>query len=438
MPDKPLSRLWDSIADRGREILAAQRGAQWWHSLENLCHDLLSERGEASGTALARELVERYEAMDEAQRLSFFTLLEQQFSPDIETIVAAAKAFRKTPGAESLRALSRAVEAPRQELIRRINLAPSGTAAIVSMRKNLLQLLEANPQLKAVEADFQHLLRSWFNRGFLELRRIDWGTPALILEKLAEHEAVHEIRSWPDMRRRLEGDRRCFAFFHPGLPEEPLIFVEVALVEGLADSIEVLLDRKGPKQDPYRANTAIFYSISNCQEGLRGISFGNFLIKQVVSVLEAELPQLKTFATLSPIPGFRSWLARAAESAEDGIPLEELDQLDALKQRNWHRNAETAEALREPLLGLCAHYLLDEKQNGEPRDPVARFHLGNGASIERINWLADRSAKGLNRSAGMMVNYSYRPTEIEKNHEAYVHRGRIASSSAVRALARKI
>jgi malonyl-CoA decarboxylase len=437
MPDKPLSRLWDSIADRGREILAAQRGAQWWHSLENLCHDLLSERGEASGTALARELVERYEAMDEAQRLSFFTLLEQQFSPDIETIVTAAKAFRRTPGAESLRALSRAVEAPRQELIRRINLAPSGTAAIVSMRQSLLQLLEANPQLKSVEADFQHLLRSWFNRGFLELRRIDWSTPAITLEKLGEHEAVHEIRGWPDMRRRLERDRRCFAFFHPGLPEEPLIFVEVALVEGLADSIEVLLDRKGPKQDPYQANTAIFYSISNCQEGLRGISFGNFLIKQVVAELEAELPQLKTFATLSPIPGFRSWLARAAERVEDGIPLEELDQLDALKQRNWHRNAEAAEALREPLLALCAHYLLEEKQNGEPRDPVARFHLGNGASIERINWLADRSAKGLNRSAGMMVNYSYRPTQIEKNHEAYVHRGRIASSSSVRALARK-
>ncbi len=380
--------------------------------------------------ALAREVVGAYQAMDEAQRLELFALLDARFSPDAEAVLEAADVYRGRQDPDTLLALIRAVEPPRQELLRRINMAPRGTAAIIGMRKDLLRFLRARPELRAVDADFQHLLHSWFNRGFLVLERIDWHTPAAILEKLFEYEAVHEIQGWDDMRRRLAEDRRCFAFFHPALPEEPLIFVEVALLDGLATAIQPLLDIDSPPQDASRATTAVFYSINNCQDGLRGISFGYFLIKQVVNELAADHPHLKTFATLSPVPGFRAWL----DSLEDG-PLGK-DQLDRLSQPGWHRDQAPAESLREPLSKLCARYLIKEKRNGEPRDPVARFHLGNGARIEQINWLGDTSPKGIEQAAGMMVNYVYRPKQIEKNHEAYVGRGAVAAAPAVRALAK--
>ncbi len=383
--------------------------------------------------ALARELLERYEAMNEGQRLRFFALLGDTFSPDVAAVNRAADAYRDAPGAETLLGLSRAVEPPRQELIRRINMTPNGTPAIVAMRRDLLPLLPAHPDLKAVDADFEHLLRSWFNRGFLELHRIDWSTPAVLLEKLFEYEAVHEIRGWSDMRRRLEADRRCFAFFHPALPDEPLIFVEVALLGGLADSIRPLLDSGSPTLDPSRATTAIFYSISNCQDGLRGISFGSFLIKQVVTELTDELPRLRTFATLSPVPGLCRWLENSVGEGR-GFTPEELELLSVLETRGWHHVSAEEEPLKELVLRSCARYLLEAKSNGLPLDPVARFHLGNGASIERINWLADTSAKGLKQSASIMVNYAYRPKQIERNHEAYVNRGRVAASAAVRAL----
>jgi len=305
------------------------------------------------------------------------------------------------------------------------------------MRQDLLRLLPAHPELQAVDADFEHLLRSWFNRGFLELQRIDWRTPAILLEKLFEYEAVHEIRGWADMRRRLEADRRCFAFFHPALPDEPLIFVEVALLTALADSIDSLLDGDSPSLDPSRATTAIFYSISNCQDGLRGISFGSFLIKQVVAELAAELPRLRTFATLSPVPGFRHWLVEAITGDGQGLIPEEIELLGALDTAGWHRQSAEAKPFEGLLVRLCARYLLEAKAGGKPVDSVARFHLGNGASIERVNWLADTSPKGLKESAGIMVNYAYRPKRIEHNHEEYVNRGRVAASAAVRALARK-
>ncbi len=437
MRSNTLRQMWNSVADRGREILALRRGRPKGRGIESLCSDLLSERGQAVGTALAREVVERYGAMDEAGKLGFFTLLNQKFSPDVETVIRAVETYRSHPDPDALLALSRAVEPPRQELIRRINMAPNGTVAIVAMRETLLRLLPSHPQLRAVEADFRHLLRSWFNRGFLVLQRIDWNTPAAILEKLFEHEAVHEIQGWPDMRRRLEEDRRCFAFFHPALPDEPLIFVEVALLKGMASSIQPLLDRESPPQEAARADTALFYSISNTQDGLRGISFGNFLVKQVIAELLKEEPRFKTFATLSPAPGFRHWLASALEGDNWAFTQPELDRLRALKRANWQSDGELADSLKDLLLGLCAHYLLNEKESGEPLDTVARFHLGNGASIERINWLADTSARRIRQSAGIMVNYSYRPRQIEKNHEAYVHHGRIAASPTVKALVRK-
>ena len=437
MRSKTLSLVWNSVADRGRAILALRRGRQRERDIESLCSDLLSESGEAVGTALARDVVERYEAMDETRKLGFFTLLGMEFSPDVETILKASDAYRSRPDLDTLLALSRAVEPPRQELIRRINMAPHGTAAIVAMRETLLRFLPSHPELRAVEADFRHILRSWFNRGFLVLQRIDWNTPATILEKLLEHEAVHEIQGWPDLRRRLEEDRRCFAFFHPALPDEPLIFIEVALLESMASSIEPLLDCDSPPQSVARADTALFYSISTTQDGLRGISFGNFLVKQVIADLLKEKPRFKIFATLSPVPGFRQWLEGASERPELGLTEVELDLLRALETANWHSDTELAENLKELLLGLCAHYLLKEKENREPIDPVTRFHLGNGASVERINWLADTSARRIRQSAGLMVNYSYRPARIERNHEAYVRRGTIAASSSVKGLLRK-
>jgi malonyl-CoA decarboxylase len=431
-----LGHLLDSVADRGREILARRRDQREVRSIAHLCRELISERGEASGVALAREVVELWAAMDEGQRLAFFELLAAELPPDGETIAAAAHAYLETPGAEALLTLRRAIESPRQELVRRINLAPGGTAAIVAMRASLLSLLQEHPDLAGVDADFRHVLRSWFNRGFLDLRRIDWNTPAALLEKLIEHEAVHEIRGWPDMRRRLARDRRCFAFFHPALPAEPLIFVEVALLDSLADSIESLLALDDGPGDPERANTAIFYSINNCQDGLRGISFGSFLIKQVVFDLVRELPRLKHFATLSPVPGLRRWLAAATDGRTE-LDEEELAAVRAIGKAGWQRRPEVVESVREPLLRLCARYLLEAKRGPEPRDRVARFHLGNGARIERLNWLADPSRKGLRQSAGIMVNYAYLPKQIERNHEAYVKNGRVAAAAAVRALARR-
>ena len=428
--------LLNSIADAGRELLDFGSGGPQRPDLPDLCRALLSQRGEASGTALAREVMDGYQALDAEGRLRFFSLLDTDFGPDHARVSAAAKRFVDTPDPGAFIALSQAVEPPRQELFRRMNMAPNGTAGLVEMRRHLLEALPGSPHLRAVDADLQHLLSSWFNRGFLVLERIDWRTPAVILEKLIAYESVHEIQGWDDLRRRLADDRRCFAFFHPALRDEPLIFVEVALVKGLADAVQPLLDRSHPPADPREADTAIFYSINNCQIGLRGISFGNFLIKQVVSELAHELPNIKTYATLSPIPGFGNWLAKSRESG--ALPLldaKEYEALQALDEPDWSGDPNAVERLKGPVMRLCAHYFLAEKSSkGQPLDPVARFHLGNGARLERLNWMGDVSAKGLRESLGMLVNYSYRLGDIEKNHEAFTNSGTIMASSGVRGL----
>ena len=427
--------VWNSIADRGLSLLRRAAGTA---PLESLCLELLFERGEASGIALAREIAERYRGLDaSAQEAFFLSLLNRQFLPDPESVLVAAEQYRSQPDSERLAKLFAVVEPPCQELFRRINLAPGGTAVLVQMREDLLRFLPIRPALKPVDMDLRHLLASWFNRGFLRLERIDWHTPAVILEKLIEHESVHEIRGWDDLRRRLAKDRRCFAFFHPALPEEPLIFVEVALTRGLASSIPPLLASDGDRLDPLRADTAIFYSISNCLDGLRGISFGSFLIKQVVAELKAEDLKLELFATLSPVPGFRKWLAdlpdsRKAELAGGCDP----STLKPLEKNQWYKDREASDRLRPLVMRLCAHYLLNERKNGRALDTVAAFHLGNGASVEQINWLANTSEKGLMQSFGLMVNYAYRPSDIERNHEAYVKRSWIAASAQVRAMLR--
>ncbi|MBI2317499.1 MAG: malonyl-CoA decarboxylase [Betaproteobacteria bacterium] len=334
--------------------------------------------------------------------------------------------------------LQNAVEPPRRELFRRLNMAPGGTAALVDMRRRLLLELASKPAWAGIEADLYHLLSSWFNRGFLVLERIDWRTSALVLEKLIAYEAVHEIQGWRDLRRRLEADRRCFAFFHPALPEEPIIFIEVALTQGLSQRVQPLIDADSPLADPARADCAIFYSITNCQDGLRGISFGNFLIKQVAEDLGREFPRIKTFATLSPLPGFSAWLAAAKKEIAETPEGESLaKQLELLEEPGWHEQPGAAAKLAKPLTYLGAWYLLWAKRAREPLDPVARFHLGNGASIERINWLADTSASGMARSGGMMVNYLYRLEDVERNHEAYVNHGEVVASARLCALARE-
>ena len=397
-----------------------------------LCHALLSERGEVSGAALARDALAAYDALPANAFQPYISLLAKDFSPAPISIAAAAAAYAIDPSPHNLVALQRAVESPRQKLFRRLNVAPGATAALVDMRRRLLRELKANPDWVGVDADLEHLFGSWFNRGFLRLERIDWRTPALILEKLIEYEAVHEIAGWRDLHRRLASDRRCFAFFHPALPEEPLIFIEVALTERISTTVAPLLDPDSPEADPARADCAMFYSITNCQDGLRGISFGNLLIKQVVHELGREFPRLKTFATLSPVPGFRAWLAGITRDHAVSVP--DLARLD---ERDWFENPAVAERLRPPLMGLCAHYLTAVKKDDEPLDAVARFHLGNGARMEKLNWLADTSKPGMQRSAGIMVNYLYRLADVEKNHEAFVREHEVAASHELKKLARE-
>jgi len=319
-------------------------------------------------------------------------------------------------------------------LLRRMNMAPGGTGALIAMRSEINARLRDEPELKLLGADLRHLFASWFNRGFLELRRIDWQTPAAVLEKLIAYEAVHAIKGWDDLRRRLAPDRRCFAFFHPALPGEPLIFVEVALVEGLATSMPPLLSQDmeddTARAQAARADTAIFYSISNCQDGLRGVSFGNFLIKQVVEELHAEFPQLKQFSTLSPVPGFRRWLTQ--QLAEEGDPDAAL--LPKLARDSWWHDPEQSEPLRASLMRLCAAYLTRRLSPGNRIDPVAHFHLGNGARLERINWLGNTEFRAIQESFGIMVNYLYDHDSIENNHEAFVREGTIVRSPDVDAL----
>ena len=433
-PGVLLRGVWDSIANRGLDLLG-RRGRVGASSLASLCLDLLSERGEASGTALAREVAGQYRRLTPRGREAFFfNLLEPEFLADPQAVIAAAESYRANPNSDTLTALCTVSEPLRQELFRRINLAPGGTEGVVRMREDLLKMLPHHSELRSVDSDLRHLLSSWFNRGFLHVERIDWRTPASILEKLIEHEAVHEIRGWDDLRRRLAADRRCFAFFHPALPDEPLIFVEVALTRGLPPSVQHLLDGSREPLAPGRADTAVFYSISNCLEGLRGISFGNFLIKQVVTELQAENLGLKSFVTLSPIPGFRAWLNGLTVERKRGLAGEEANLLDAIEANNWHKKPQVERQVRPLLLRLCAHYLLNERKGDRALDPVTAFHLGNGAAIEQINWLADKSEKGLARSFGLMVNYAYRPLQIERNHEAYVKQGRIAVSRRVQSL----
>ncbi len=414
--------------------------------LLSACRQLLSERGEASGVALAQDTLALYAALAKDDQLAFFQALKTEFAPDPQRVLAAAVEYAKLPDSLHLAALTRVAEPPRQELLRRLNRAPGGTRIIVAMRERLLDALPKDRELQQVDDDFHHLLQSWFNPGFLRIARVDWNTPATLLEQLIRHEAVHEIRGWNDLRRRLQGDRRCFAFFHPALPDEPLIFVEVALLAEMPATIEPLLTIDSePKRQP-DFQLAAFYSINNCQPGLRGVSLGNFLIKQVAGMLAAEFPRVKRFCTLSPIPGFRDWLRRtlAAPVPSSTLPPAVQKSLDNVQRTlgplldRGIAELRAAERPRERCAGdlerLGAAYLLGAGEpNGITRDAVARFHLNNGARLERLNGGGDVSDKGLRQSLGLMVNYVYDLKAIERNHAHFVN-GITEASKAVRSL----
>lgn len=431
------SELLSTISERGRTILRLKNWPQDSSgragSLIDLCRALLTGRGEASGVAIAAEVLGHYRLLDDLGRTSFFSAIADQFGPDQERLAAALEKWRSEPNDAGAAAIHYASEPKRLELFRRLNRAPGGTAALVDMRADLLKEARTNRALAQVDKDFTHLFGSWFNRGFLVLRRIDWSTPASILERIIRYEAVHQIHDWNDLRRRIDPvDRRCYAFFHPALVDEPLIFVEVALVEQIPGAIAPLLATERIPVAPERARTAVFYSISNCQKGLAGVSFGNFLIKQVVEELRRELPRIENFVTLSPVPGFRAWLAKA-----DDAPLDDeaRAQIAAVDDPAWSSDPEAAERLRKIVEPLAAHYFLKARTpDGRVVDSVARFHLGNGARLERINFMGDLSKKGLRESAGVMVNYLYDLDDIERNHEAFANQGEVVASGAVKRL----
>ena len=423
-------------------VLRGPRGAD----IRFLCQKLLSERGEASQTALAQEVINIYREMTSEQRLAFFEILCREFAPDEAAILRAVADYQRMPSTASLAALTTVVEPPRQELFRRINTAAHGTETLVAMRGHVLELSDEHRDLLALDADLRHLFKSWFNRGFLRLERISWQTSALILEKLILYESVHEINGWPDLRRRLEADRRCFAFFHPALTDEPIIFIEVALTKGLTGELEPLLDIHAPALAPAQADTAIFYSINNCLRGLRGVPFGNFLIKQVVSELAAEFPQIRRYSTLSPLPGFsRALLDR---QNEDGFTRDRLSRLLADYAQNLIQAAQLPDPvealfhllqqplqyrdiLAEPLRRLALAYLTQAHHESKLCDSVATFHLSNGARLERINPFGNLRPYGLKASFGVTANYRYLTAKLEENHERFVRDGEIEVSSGL-------
>lgn len=392
------------------------------------CRRLLSARGEGNSAAHAATALGQYQQLSEAAQLRFFEHLETEFAPDPQRVLESAQRYAAAPSAAALMQLTRVAEPPRQELLRRLNRAPGGTAIIVQMRRQLLRLLTTHPELAAVEADFLHLLSSWFNPGFLEMQQVDWRAPAELLEKIIQHEAVHAIDGWGDLRRRLQPDRRCFAFFHPQLPSEPLIFVEVALVPEMPSAIAPLIDKASQPAEPKQFKVATFYSISNCQPGLRGVSLGNFLIKRVAERLHAELPSIRTFCTLSPIPGFVQWLddTQAAtlppsiqQKTETARKVLSGDGNQFSERIATWKPGTASPADRKALLALASIYLRMVSPT-VAGDPVAKFHLGNGARLQRINWAADLSNNGIRQSCGMMVNYLYDLDKVEDYHERFL------------------
>jgi malonyl-CoA decarboxylase len=436
----PISKMLASALSVGRVILRQKSGLDdeslvGPSALLSACASLVEHQGEASGLALAEQILSAYEALAFEEKAAFFQGLAQDFLVDQAGVAAAAVQYQEQSNPASMNTLRKALEPRCNRLFRRLNQVPDATGRLVKLRGDLLQHESTHPQLKQVDDDLKRLLLIWFNLGFLSLRRISWDSPASTLEKLIEYEAVHEIRGWGDLRSRLKEDRRLFAYFHPAMPDDPIIFVQVALRDGGSSAIGPLVQEDRILEDTANTNTATFYSISNCHKGLRGISFGNFLIKQVASELRSEFPHLTRFETLSPIPGFRAWVAASLKGATTHtLPTPVWDRLGTYLE-DIDDDFDANPLAQDTLLPLCAHYLTHEKKDQLPIDPVAKFHLGNGALLDKIHWRGDESDRGKQLSYGVMVNYVYEPEEIENRHEAFFSEGRIAASASVKNLA---
>jgi malonyl-CoA decarboxylase len=431
---KVLSRLRSRMA---RSITSGPVADSSVERILALCDALLADHGGASVAGLAADILHAYDGMTAEARVRFLTQLASGYGPDPDRLEAAIQVYLKDRDQAAATALHAASEPRRQQLIRMLNLPPGGIAMLLRLRRDALAAQASIDDFAALDADFRHLFSSWFNGGFLVLKRIEWSSPGAVLAKIIDYEAVHQIASWDELRRRIEpADRRCYAFFHPKLPDEPLIFVEIALTDAIPASIDALLMADRAPLSGDQATTAVFYSISNCQDGLRGVPFGGFLIKRVVELLKVELPSLKTFVTLSPVPGFAKWLARQRAVSKDGaLTPDEHETLSGLDDPAWP--AKATEALREALLGTVARYLVDGRtDSGAPIDSVARFHIGNGARLEQVNWMADRSSKGLSQSHGILVNYLYDLRYIERNYRAHCEHGEVPASPAVLKLSR--
>ncbi|MCU0931620.1 MAG: malonyl-CoA decarboxylase [Serpentinimonas sp.] len=422
-PRSTQERLKGSLR-RDAEGLSPRMLRQLLADLQAIVDPLVSE---VEGGRRAQVVIDWYAQAPAGHRRDLWLLMSERFMADPVQTAAAQAELAAAAGTEHAAAAEviyrRNTVSPRRRLLQRFSANPQGVRFMVDMRAEFQPALRTDRRLLALDIEMEYMFATWFDVGFLELRRISWDSPASLVEKLIQYEAVHDIRSWADVKNRLDSDRRCYGFFHPRLPEEPLIFVEVALIREIASSITPLLDEAAAPADLERATTAIFYSISNTQPGLRGVSFGDSLIKNVVETLQREFPRLRTFATLSPIPGLRTWLARHApaellKSWDDAGPLQALPE---------------SAPLRRQLLGWAARYLGSEMKDGRPLDPVARFHLGNGARIERLNWWADPSSKGMKQSYGLMVNYLYDLKRLDHNR-SQLAQGKIPMASAVKDL----
>lgn len=398
------------------------------HSIESLCDMMMKSDGEYSSLLIAERILDAYEKLDQEGRSDFFRMLNMEYDLDVDLLGSAVEQYAENPDTKTLKQLTREAEPRRQELFRRLNMAPGGTQSLVKMREHLLQLSKKQPELAKMDVDFRHLFNSWFNRGFLLMQPVDWTTPAHILEKITAYEAVHEIHNWRELRQRLKPqDRYCYAFFHPAMDDEPLVFVEVALTDEIPTRIDEILNQEREPLLPDQASCAVFYSISNCHAGLAGVSFGNFLIKQVATSLKQRFPQLKKFTTLSPVPGFKTWLSQKAQ--------DEPEVVEILEQAELRPEEIERERVSTGILKLAARYFLEEKSSyGTPIDPVARFHLKNGACLERFNVAADLSDKGMSQSLGLMVNYIYDLAKVEENHENYMKNHKVVCSSQIKKL----
>ena len=428
-----LKQIISSIADAGQKLFSIKNiKKNDLESIISLCDDLISHKGAAFGITVARDITELYQSLSPENKLLFFKQINERYKPSFKKVNEAIENYTKSQNERTLSDLFKVSEGNRRELFRRMNMAPNGTAIIVALREDLLKILKSNKELSELDNDLRHLFRAWFNPGFLKLTKITWDTKAAVLEKIIKYERVHQIKDMNELKRRLGEDRRFFSYFHPALEDEPIIFVQVALTKGLGKSIQELMKPSSDEKKNY--DTATFYSISNCQEGLSRVTLGNFLIKRVVYEIQEELPHIKNFGTLSPIPGFADWFSYLEESKIKNILGDLTNQnVSFLKSKDMKIGDNRIVENKEAIIKLVAHYIINEKnKKGLPINDVSRFHLGNGAIVEDIVVNANISETGFKRSYGVMVNYLYELKNIEKNHEDYMNNNKVIVSDKIK------